>query len=274
MDITHEKPTALAVQQNALTALLADPERLNALPIDKLERLFDLNERMLERSARAEFQAAFARVQAKIEPVPKRGRIDYGRGKGSTPYAKIEDVVAMLHPLLVAEGFTRSVSCGDTPIAADMSGVPLTRYTLRLRHSGGHEEYHHLDVPITAGKGGSMNVMQSIASTASYCEKTLTAKVFGIVTADDNDGADVKGQEPITEEQVAYIEALSKEAEVGTGFAEFMRDMFRVERIAEIAKADYLKAARAIKSRMKTKGIPVPPHLEEPWALETRRKAQ
>ena len=31
--------TALQVQQNALTALLADPERLNALPIDKLERM-------------------------------------------------------------------------------------------------------------------------------------------------------------------------------------------------------------------------------------------
>ena len=251
MDITHEKPTALAVQQNALTALLADPERLNALPIDKLERLFDLNERMLERSAKASFQRSFKAVQDQVEPVPKRGRIDYGHGKGSTPYAKIEDIVAMLYPLLVENGFSRSTSCGDTPIAADLSGVPLTRYTLLLRHSGGHEETHHLDAPITAGKGGSMNVMQAVGSTASYAEKILVCKVFGVVTHSDNDGADVKGQEPITAEQVANIEDLSADVGVGPAFAELLRDMFQVQRIDQIAKADYKKVIRALESRRK-----------------------
>ena len=246
---TTAAPTALAVQQNALTALLADPERLNALPIDKLERLFDLNERMLAATAKAEFQAAFARVQSQVEPVPKRGRIDYGRGKGSTPYAKIEDIVAMLYPLLVENGFSRSTSCGDTPIAADLSGVPLTRYTLLLRHSGGHEETHHLDAPITAGKGGSMNVMQAVGSTASYAEKILVCKVFGVVTHSDNDGADVKGQEPITEQQVSDLEALIAEVEPGPGFVTFLRDVFRAERPSEIAQADFPKVVRALEMK-------------------------
>ena len=240
--------TALQVQQNALTALLADPERLNALPIDKLERLFDLNERMLAATAKAEFQAAFARVQSQIEVVPKRGSIR--RKDGSiTTYAKIEDVVGMLHPLLIEHGFTRSTSCGDTPIAADLSGVPMTRFTLLLRHAGGHEEAHHLDVPITAGKGGSMNVMQSIVSTASYCEKHLIVKVFGFVTGDDNDGADVKGQEPITEQQVSDLEALIAEVEPGPGFVTFLRDVFRAERPSEIAQADFPKVVRALEMK-------------------------
>ena len=284
MDITHEKPTALAVQQNALTALLADPERLNALDADKLERLFDLNERMLAAQARLEFKAAFKAVQDEIEPVPKRGLIDYGNGQKPSPYAKPEDVANMLRPHLKKNGLSYSTSTkGVTPVVSGSvisgrggktSNATLTRISLTLRHVGGYEEEHHLDVPIGAGHGGSMNIMQAIGSTASYCEKILLCKVFGAVTHDDFDGKEIKGLEPITEEQVAYIEALSKEAEVGTGFAEFMRDMFRVEGIAQIAKADYLKAARAIKSRMKTKGIPVPPHLEEPWALETKRRAQ
>ena len=250
MDITHNKPTALAVQQNALTALLADPARLEALPVDKLERMLDMHERIMATQAKADFQAAFGRVQAQLEVVPKRG--SFRRKDGSvTAYAKIEDVVGMLHPLLVEHGFTRSTSCGNTPIAADLSGVPLTRYTLLLRHAGGHEEKHHLDVPITAGKGGSMNVMQSIASTASYCEKHLLAKVFGFVTADDKDGADVKGQEPITAEQVANIEDLSLEIGVGPAFAEFLRDVFQVERIDQIAQADYKKVIRALEGRRK-----------------------
>ena len=249
MDITHEKPTALAVQQNALTALLADPERLNALPIDKLERLFDLNERMLERSAKASFQRAFKAVQDQVEPVPKRGRIDYGRGKGSTPYAKPEDVVGMLRPLLRANGLSYSTSSQGAPVAGSVDGKPMTRMTLKLRHEEGHEEGHHLDVPVAAGKGGSMNLMQAIASTASYCEKHLLCKVFGVVTADDHDGADVKGQEPITEQQVSDLEALIAEVKPGPGFVTFLRAVFGAERPSEVAQADYPKVVRALEMK-------------------------
>ena len=73
MDITHEKPTALAVQQNALTALLADPERLNALPVDKLERMFDMHERMHGDPGEGRVRAAFQHVQDQVGSVPKRG---------------------------------------------------------------------------------------------------------------------------------------------------------------------------------------------------------
>ena len=49
-----------------------------------------------------------------------------------------------------------------------------------------------------------MNTMQAMASTAKYCatpKKCLVCKVFGVLTGhSDNDGADVKGQEPITPE--------------------------------------------------------------------------
>ena len=56
---------------------------------------------------------------SQIEPVPKRGRIDYGRGKGSTPYAKIEDVVGMLRPAAPwpTDSQLLHQQPGDTPIA-------------------------------------------------------------------------------------------------------------------------------------------------------------
>ena len=261
MDITHEKPTALAVQQNALTALLADPERLNALDADKLERLFDLNERMLAAQARLEFKAAFKAVQDEIEPVPKRGRIDYGNGQEPSPYPKPEDVANMLRPHLKKNGLSYSTSTkGVTPVVSGSvisgrggktSNATLTRISLTLRHVGGYEEEHHLDVPIGAGHGGSMNIMQAIGSTASYVEKILLSKVFGVITHDDFDGRHVKGQEPITAEQVANIEDLSADVGVGPAFAELLRDMFQVQRIDQIAKADYKKVIRALESRRK-----------------------
>ena len=245
MDITHEKPTALAVQQNALTALLADPERLNALPIDKLERLFDLNERMLAATAKADFQAAFLAVQKRMSPVAKRGRIDYGKGK-PVPYATVRDVADMLDPLLLDGGFSRSTSETDSP-----KGKDYTRITLKLRRSG-CEEFHHLDVPVGSGKGGGMNMMQGMVSTYSYCERVLLCKVFGVVLGDDNDGAEVKGQEPITEQQVSDLEALIAEVEPGPGFVTFLRDVFRAERPSEIAQADFPKVVRALEMKRRT----------------------
>ena len=93
--------------------------------------------------------------------------------------------------------------------------------------------------------------MQAMASTASYCERHLLCKAFGVITGPDNDGQDVKGQEPITAEQVANIEDLSADVGVGPAFAELLRDMFQVERIDQIAKADYKKVIRALESRRK-----------------------
>ena len=206
---------------------------------------------MLAATAKADFQAAFGRVQAQIEVVPKRGSIR--RKDGSvTKYAEIGSVMEMLHPILLQEGFSRSVSTTTTdPVPGSVGGNPMTRFTMTLRHIGGHEEQHHIEVPVASGKGGSMNIMQAIASTASYCEKHLACKVFGIVTVDDNDGQDVKGQEPITAEQVANIEDLSADVGVGPAFAELLRDMFQVERIDQIARADYKKVIRALESRRK-----------------------
>ena len=80
----HERRPRSQVQQNALTALLADPERLNALPIDKLERMLDMQRAHAWRlTAKADFRCCFsARVQSiKPKSVPMRGRIDYGRDK-------------------------------------------------------------------------------------------------------------------------------------------------------------------------------------------------
>ena len=258
-------PTALAVQQNALTALLADPERLNAIPIDKLERMLDMHERIMATQAKAEFDAAFQHVQDQVSSVPKRGRIDRRDGSTPTPYPLLDDVLEMLRPLLKEHQLTYSVSNTKCPIKGEVDvrisknvykKMPMVRFTLKLRHIAGHGESHHLDVPAGSGTGGTMNTMQAMASTAKYCARHLLSRVFGVITGPDNDGQDVKGQEPITAEQVANIEDLSADVGIGPDFAEFLRSMFRVERIDQIASADYKQVIRAIEARRKFRQRP------------------
>ena len=94
-----------------------------------------------------------------------------------------------------------------------------------------------------------MNTMQAMASTAKYCARHLLSRVFGVITGPDNDGQDVKGQEPITAEQVADLESLLAEVEPGPGFVTFLRDVFRAERPSEIAQADFPKVVRALEMK-------------------------
>ena len=165
----------------------------------------------------------------------------------------------MLRPLLKENQLTYSVSNTESPVEGEVDvrisknvykKMPMDpRFTLRLRHIAGHEEFHHLDVPAGSGTGGSMNTMQAMASTASYCERHLLCKAFGVMTGPDNDGADVKGQEPITEQQVSDLEALIAEVKPGPGFVTFLRDVFRAERPSEIAQVDYPKVVRALEMK-------------------------
>ena len=191
-----------------------------------------MHERMLAAQAKTDFNAAFQAVQDRVDPVPRRGRIDRRDGTPPTPYQLVTMSWTCFRPLLKENQLTYSVSNTESPVAGEVDvrisknvykKMPMVRFTLRLRHIAGHEEFHHLDVPAGSGTGGSMNTMQAMASTASYCERHLLCKAFGVITGPDNDGQDVKGQEPITAEQVANIEDLSADVGVGPAFAEFLR---------------------------------------------------
>ena len=91
-----------------LAAILADPERLKELEVEKIERLWQLQKDSEDRVAKLAFMTAFNRVQSQMGPVRKR---HLNNQTGST-YAKAEEIEAMLDPILAREGFSRSLSQG------------------------------------------------------------------------------------------------------------------------------------------------------------------
>ena len=95
--VTQPEPSALA-------KLLADPDRLKDFPIETVERLFVLDQQIRAETARCDFAVSFNRVQEAMSTVQKRGHGESSR------YAKAEDVCSMLDPLIIAEGFSRSIS--------------------------------------------------------------------------------------------------------------------------------------------------------------------
>ena len=210
--------TALAPTNpgEALAAILGDADRMRDIDVEKMERLFALSREFAKDVAKREFAEAFNRLQGRLQPVLKASKND----QTGSPYAKLEAVTAMLDPLLHDEGFSRSLSTTDSPTEG------LIRFTLTLRHNGGHSEQHYLDAPIDdKGIKGTTNKTRlwGIGSSMSYCERYLLVNVCGVqcVMNLDDDGKRGStvgpGSERITEDQLLDLEAKITEKGIGPG---------------------------------------------------------
>ena len=95
-------PAAEAPPADGFVAMV---ERLASNPqvdVAKLERLLDMQERILNRGAESAFNTAFAQMQGEVETVIERGRTDKGA------YAKLEDIIDTVRPVLQRHGFSLS----------------------------------------------------------------------------------------------------------------------------------------------------------------------
>ena len=172
--VRKSEPEAGTVYADPLTALLSNPEQLAQCPIETVERLFELQRQSRADQARIDYHRAFNAAQSELEPVRRTVLNEF---TGSM-YAKAEDIEAMLQPIIFSHGFSYSTSGDDEPAATGMIPVKLL-----LRHVGGHEEKHRLELPLDAGGfKGSPNKTQVHATLSSYtyAGRCLLTYVWGI----------------------------------------------------------------------------------------------
>lgn len=176
---------ALQVQPiDAATGIIAVIERAAMNPdvdIEKMERLMAMQERIMDRNAEAEFAAAMTRVQSKLPTVFRES----ANQQTNSRYAKHEHMAKTIKPIYTKEGFSITFSEGETTKENHI------RVNGILRHSSGHKEPHHVDIPLDiAGIKGNANKTETHAtgSTFSYGRRYLTLLIFDVATGDDDDG--------------------------------------------------------------------------------------
>ena len=244
------KKTEIAkTEQRTLTildAVLKDQDKLKELPIETVERLVALHERLAATAAKEEFYKAFFEVQKNLKPVAKEGKIT--RKDGSvTLYAELEHIIDMLDPIIHEHGFSRSFAQAGAP-----SPLPgHSRFVLTLRHIGGHSELHYLDAPIdavTGPKGGSvMNKIQGQAAVFTYCERHTICKVFGLQLVEDTDGNLAESAGPtITEEELMDLKALI--TEVKYPMEKFFK-FFKIEKLEDLPQNRLAQAIAGLEKR-------------------------
>jgi len=152
-----------------------------AVDIDKMERLLQMQERVMARNAEQAFNAAMSAAQAALGPVAT----DAANPQTKSRYASYAALDRAVRPIYTAHGFSLSFNTGESPIAEHL------RVICRVAHGAGHSEHYHVDMPADGkgAKGGDvMTKTHATGAAMSYGQRYLLKLIFNIAVGDDNDG--------------------------------------------------------------------------------------
>ncbi|HEV2098731.1 MAG TPA: ERF family protein, partial [Stellaceae bacterium] len=206
--------------------------------------------RLEDRQREAAFNAAFAQLQARLPRIKKNGFIEYppnpdaktpaGRKGSKTAYARWEDIMEAILPIVHEEGFALTY---DAPPAAD--GRISCKAT--LIHREGHSRSSTFG-PMPLDTSGGKNNLQAAGSTDSYGKRFATRDLLNLVYEGEDDDGVKGGHVPITPEQLQNLTALLPRA--GVSVDEFCR-RFRIETLADLPHADFTDAMNRLSDRAK-----------------------
>lgn len=189
-----ERHQSVAVHQDQEVSMLATISRLALDPrcdMEKLERLMALQERMEAKSALEAFNASFAEMQCAMPSVVKRTENTHTKKL----YADLDDINAMVRPVMARYGFGVSFKIVNTPAGVNITGI--------LMHKGGHREETSMLLPLDAGAGRS--AVQSAGSTTTYGKRYVMCALLNITSGDENDNDGYK--EPAEDPAITAIQA-------------------------------------------------------------------
>lgn len=221
------------------------------LPIERLERMLAMKERMEdrareddERAAKRAYFSAMSKCQAELPVVTKNQENTHTKSM----YADLAAIEQQAMPIIHKHGFAVSFQ----PAGYNELGELQIKW--RISHEDGHSESDIAGVPVDgAGSQGKVNKTgtQAFGSTATYGRRYLLCMLFNITTGDDKDGNASVPVETITEEQAINLNDLIDVAvdEIGANrpaFVQAMLKFLKTDKIENIAAKDYQRAVDSI----------------------------
>ena len=150
--------------------------------IDKMERLLQMHERIVDRQTEQEFNAAMTDAQADMSPISA----DAVNPQTKSKYASYSAMDIKLRPIYTKHGFAPSYDTGE--------GAPEkhVRVVCHLSHRGGHTRRYQVDMPADGkgAKGGDVMTLTHAAGAAfTYGQRYLLKLMFNVAIGEsDPDG--------------------------------------------------------------------------------------
>lgn len=205
--------------------------------VDKMEKLLQMQERILDRNAETAFAAAMTNVQSLLPTVLQNA----DNPQTHSRYSNYEIISRTIKPIYTKEGFSLTFSEGES------SKENYIRINAIIRHNQGHKESHYLDMPLdSAGIKGNVNKTPTHAtgSTYSYGRRYLTCMIFDVATGDD-----VDGNQPLTlisEDQLQEIvELIAAKGADKEGFLKFLK----LDSLDKLPASSFAGAYAALKAK-------------------------
>tara|TARA_R110002051_G_C8663467_1_gene489347 strand:+ start:376 stop:1221 length:846 start_codon:yes stop_codon:yes gene_type:complete len=188
--------TQLTVQNqfmNVIERVATDP----AADMGKLEKMLDMQERVIERESQQAFAADMSAMQSEMPRVFKMAQ-----GHNIT-YARLEDINDSIRPVLQKYGFCVTFKTEQT----DLKSVSITAI---CSHKLGSKQDTTLILPLDTS--GSKNAVQAVGSTVSYGKRYAMCALLNISTGDDTNGfnlgksaEEVSGKSPVSQDDIKRL---------------------------------------------------------------------
>jgi hypothetical protein len=172
-------PAEVQTISGGLLEVIARAARDPSVDIDKMERLLEMQERVLARHAQEAYAVALAEMQPGLPVISERGKILNRNNEVQSTYARWEDVNEAIRPLLAEHGFSLSFRTGREGSDITVTGV--------LTHRQGHSEETTITLP--SDGSGSKNAVQAVGSSTSYGKRYTAFALLNITSkGEDDDG--------------------------------------------------------------------------------------
>lgn len=182
--VSQQQALPLERQQVTVSEIISTLARDPTVDVARIAGLMELAERAEKRDAERAFVAAFSRL--KFPPIVKR------RNAHASKYAAMEDVQAVIDPILSAEGFTLTYSSGPANAKGEVPTFGV------LAHVAGFSREGVIWLPPdgvgTRSGGMNMNALQGVGSSTSYGMRYVAKMMLNLrFVGEDDDGNGGKG---------------------------------------------------------------------------------
>lgn len=185
--VVRPEPSAMGGEAVSMFERLAlDP----SVDVEKLQRLIEMQERIMRHNAKAAFDAAYSQMQANIPQIDERGRILNKAGHVQSTYALLEDINEQIAPVLREFGFS-------IRYRTEYPSDKIIRTVGILSHREGHSEESFFDAE--EDKSDYRSKIQSQGSTRSYGRRYTMFDLLNIVSRGIDDDGQASGPSKRTE---------------------------------------------------------------------------
>ena len=179
--VARVEETPVVADANSIIQLIERAVSDPKIDVDKMERLYAMHERALERAAKLAFTNAKIAMRPHLPVIDEKGQILNGSGKVQSTYAEWEDINDAITPILIEHGFDLAFRPGSTAEGkVIVTGI--------LSHTEGHAEEAEIVLPLDSS--GGKNAVQGVGSSLSYGKRYAAIALLNITSRHKRDRDD------------------------------------------------------------------------------------